>query len=165
MMAKRLRSPAYPGINLKLAVNRATELYQQEHTHAAEPDVVLGHWKYAKGSYKVTLPPIDGSLNPVLRVQVGFAQSAPWSLLAPSSSKSASSSTATAYVWVHFFPDGGGTPLRWLRQISDDGALDLLTQDLSAYAGQTGTISVGVLSGSSSISKPVVFKELRVSYE
>ncbi len=124
-----------------------------------------GNWKYAKGSYKVTLPPIDGSLNPVLRVQVGFAQSAPWSLLAPSSSKSASSSTATAYVWVHFFPDGGGTPLRWLRQISDDGALDLLTQDLSAYAGQTGTISVGVLSGSSSVSKPVVFKELRVSYE
>src|SRR5437879_5106905 len=49
----RLRSPAYPVINLETAVKRASEFYDKEHRNSAHPTVALKHWGYndPKNSY------------------------------------------------------------------------------------------------------------------
>lgn len=42
---KKGRSPAYPGIDLKRALELATIVYKVEHQHAVAPDTVAQHWK------------------------------------------------------------------------------------------------------------------------
>ncbi len=130
-----------------------------------------GAWKTAKGTYKITLPPVDGSDNPVLRVRVGFAASSPhrYSLRGGGPRISIQAvrelTPQTATVWVTFYPDNDGRPFQWFRTIYTDGSLDTLVQDMSSFAGQTGTLSVGVFNRSTPITRAVVFKELRISYE
>lgn len=43
---KKHRSPAYPFVSLKLAVERVRELYEQERTHEARIGTVAGHWGF-----------------------------------------------------------------------------------------------------------------------
>ncbi|MBI5576385.1 MAG: hypothetical protein HY896_08475 [Deltaproteobacteria bacterium] len=47
---KRERSPGYPGIGLKDAIERARTLYFKEGKHAAPVQAVLSHWGYASKS-------------------------------------------------------------------------------------------------------------------
>ena len=42
----RLRSPAYPGIDLEAAIKRAQELYDHERRSAASAEVVVQHWGF-----------------------------------------------------------------------------------------------------------------------
>lgn len=49
-MAKRVRSPSYPAIDLKEAIERTDMLYKHERSSQIPVDVVLGHWGYSKGS-------------------------------------------------------------------------------------------------------------------
>jgi hypothetical protein len=44
------RSPNYPGIDLKLALERAKTLWEQEQHHAAPSAVILKHWGYGPKS-------------------------------------------------------------------------------------------------------------------
>ena len=43
---KKHRSPAYPFVSLKLAVERVRELYEHERTHEARIGTVAGHWGF-----------------------------------------------------------------------------------------------------------------------
>ncbi|MEX2544906.1 MAG: hypothetical protein WD316_07250 [Phycisphaeraceae bacterium] len=43
---KKTRSPNFPAIDLGKAIQRAQELYEEEHRHAAPFDVVVTHWGY-----------------------------------------------------------------------------------------------------------------------
>jgi hypothetical protein len=47
---QRHRSPAYPFISLKKAVDRAKEFYAAERKHTARIPVAVTHWKFAKKS-------------------------------------------------------------------------------------------------------------------
>jgi len=47
---KRDRSPAYPGIDLAQAIDRANALYEAERKNAAPIEAVLHHWGYSPGS-------------------------------------------------------------------------------------------------------------------
>ena len=42
----RLRSPAYPGIDLEAAVKRAQEFYDREKRNPANAEIVVQHWGY-----------------------------------------------------------------------------------------------------------------------
>jgi hypothetical protein len=44
--AARLRSPAYPGIDLEAAIKRAQELYDREHRSAANAEIAVQHWGF-----------------------------------------------------------------------------------------------------------------------
>ena len=46
----RVRSPSYPAIDLKVAIDRAKILYEKERSSPVPIDVVLQHWGYKKGS-------------------------------------------------------------------------------------------------------------------
>lgn len=46
----KLRSPAYPAIDLETAIARARELWTSEKLNTAPVSVILGHWGYAKVS-------------------------------------------------------------------------------------------------------------------
>ena len=47
---KRVRSPAYPALNLRDAVDKASTIYEEEKRHSAPVDVIAGHFGY--DSYK-----------------------------------------------------------------------------------------------------------------
>ena len=47
---KRERSPSYPAIDLKEALDRARTLYDEERRNAAPVNTILKHWGYAAGS-------------------------------------------------------------------------------------------------------------------
>jgi hypothetical protein len=47
---KRQRSPAYPFINLKVALDRAKEFYDKEKRNASSVSVAVTHWGYAQKS-------------------------------------------------------------------------------------------------------------------
>lgn len=47
---RRGRSPNYPGIDLKLALERAKTFWEQEQHHAAASSVILKHWGYGPKS-------------------------------------------------------------------------------------------------------------------
>jgi hypothetical protein len=47
---KRERSPGYPGISLKDAIERARTMYQKEGKHPAPAQAVLSHWGYGPKS-------------------------------------------------------------------------------------------------------------------
>ena len=47
---KRDRSPAYPGIDLRDAIERANVLYQSERRHFAPVAAILEHWGYTSNS-------------------------------------------------------------------------------------------------------------------
>ncbi len=47
---RRGRSPNYPGIDLKLALDRARTLWTQEHHNPTQKAVVIGHWGYSAKS-------------------------------------------------------------------------------------------------------------------
>lgn len=49
-MAKRLRSPAYPGLTLTDALQRMKVFYQKENKHAAPIAAALSHWGYSEKS-------------------------------------------------------------------------------------------------------------------
>lgn len=51
------RSPAYPGVNLETAVQRARQLYDQERQHATPVETIAQHWGYKSmnGPGSVTL--------------------------------------------------------------------------------------------------------------
>lgn len=40
------RSPSYPGVDLKTAIERSQELYKEERAHPAHIDTILKHWGY-----------------------------------------------------------------------------------------------------------------------
>ena len=46
----RLRSPAYPGINLEMAIKRAQQFYDHEKRNAAPVSVALKHWNFKEKS-------------------------------------------------------------------------------------------------------------------
>lgn len=46
----KMRSPAYPAIDLENAIARARELWNKEKLNSTPIDVILGHWGYANGS-------------------------------------------------------------------------------------------------------------------
>ena len=49
---KKGRSPAYPGVDLRDALELARKLYDKEHRHSAAPETVFEHWKLpANSSY------------------------------------------------------------------------------------------------------------------
>jgi hypothetical protein len=48
--SKKGRSPSYPGIDLELAVQRAEELWTQEHHYRTAIPTILGHWGYGAKS-------------------------------------------------------------------------------------------------------------------
>lgn len=47
---KQGRSPSYPGIDLKTAIERAEIIKKEEGRHTAPADVIIGHWGYAPKS-------------------------------------------------------------------------------------------------------------------
>jgi hypothetical protein len=47
---KKVRSPSFPAIDLKEAVERARTLYQAERRNAARPEIVVAHWGYSPKS-------------------------------------------------------------------------------------------------------------------
>lgn len=47
---KKARSPNFPGIDLKEAIERAGQLYEKERLNPTPGEIVLGHWGYAKAS-------------------------------------------------------------------------------------------------------------------
>jgi len=47
---KKARSPSYPAIGLREALNRARTLYDQERRNAAPVNAILDHWDYSPGS-------------------------------------------------------------------------------------------------------------------
>jgi hypothetical protein len=47
---KRDRSPAYPGVDLAQAIDRANALYQAERKNVAPINAILHHWGYSPGS-------------------------------------------------------------------------------------------------------------------
>ncbi len=49
-MAKRHRSPSYPGLTLTECVARAKKLYEKEGKHAAPVSAVVSHWDYSEKS-------------------------------------------------------------------------------------------------------------------
>lgn len=49
-MAKRLRSPAYPGLTLTDSLQRMKAFYQKENKHAAPISAALNHWGYSEKS-------------------------------------------------------------------------------------------------------------------
>ncbi len=48
--SRRVRSPAYPALNLKAAIERAYDFYRAEGRYAAALAVTLQHWGYSKRS-------------------------------------------------------------------------------------------------------------------
>src|SRR5690606_10380238 len=47
---KRVRSPAYPAVSLKVALKKASEFYKVEGRNEAFQSVALTHWGYSPGS-------------------------------------------------------------------------------------------------------------------
>jgi len=47
---RRVRSPAYPGVSLKNAMDKAKVVYKHEHAYEAAVGVVTGHWGYSLGA-------------------------------------------------------------------------------------------------------------------
>jgi hypothetical protein len=47
---KRTRSPAYPYVNLEVAISRAKQFYDKEARNAANVNVALKHWGFVEGS-------------------------------------------------------------------------------------------------------------------
>lgn len=47
---KRERSPSYPGIDLRDAIDRARQLYDKEKKYAASVNTIFSHWGYAPNS-------------------------------------------------------------------------------------------------------------------
>lgn len=47
---KKVRSPSFPAIDLREAVERARTLYQAERRNAARPEIVVAHWGYSPKS-------------------------------------------------------------------------------------------------------------------
>ena len=48
--SKKTRSPAYPGINLEIAVKRAKGLYDRERRNAVSFSVAVGYWGFGAKS-------------------------------------------------------------------------------------------------------------------
>jgi hypothetical protein len=48
--AKKVRSPAYPGINLQQAIKRTAEFYEKEHRNPASFKAAVSHWDYSEKS-------------------------------------------------------------------------------------------------------------------
>ena len=51
----RTRSPAYPGIGLEDAINKAKVLWEKEHRHAVHESVVAKHWGYTSGGSQMLI--------------------------------------------------------------------------------------------------------------
>ena len=49
-MAKKHRSPAYPGLTISEAINRVRQFYDKEKTHASPVKVAVTHWGYGEKS-------------------------------------------------------------------------------------------------------------------
>ena len=49
-VSKRVRSPGYPVIDLKTAIDKVNELYQAEGRNMAAQSVIFKHWNYSKKS-------------------------------------------------------------------------------------------------------------------
>jgi hypothetical protein len=47
---KRTRSPAYPFINLEVAISRAKQFYEKEARNAANVNIAAKHWGFVEGS-------------------------------------------------------------------------------------------------------------------
>lgn len=47
---KKVRSPSFPAIDLREAVERARALYEAERRNAARPEIVVAHWGYSPKS-------------------------------------------------------------------------------------------------------------------
>src|SRR5258708_29530069 len=43
------RSPNYPGIDVKEAIEKARKIYDSEHTHEVARDTIFQHWGYKPG--------------------------------------------------------------------------------------------------------------------
>ncbi len=114
-----------------------------------------GAWGYTKGSFPIRLAEVSGSSEPRLKVRVGFKERTSYS----------SSSCYTAMVGVYFQPADGGTQFTWYTEISYDGTMDTANENLSSWAGKSGTLYVWVLNESEKVSLPIVWDQLEISYE